>query len=177
MAEDNAFARILNRMNTADTGVTEKTAAAAEPDAATRMLSTVRSVTSSVKKAEVAASATPRASLEKMAADAQQQEEAQLLKQAEFMGAALADGFMERFAQYDAALGNTKVASASQPDLEKVAEAAYVQGIQDMEKRAADEFEAGYNEQLQQVHKLASDIHYIGQQAAQHLVKTARESA
>lgn len=180
MADDNAFARILNRMNTADTGVTEKTAAASnpEPDAASRMLNTVRNVSTVTKKTAAARAESPRASLEKMAAEAQQHEEAQLLKQSQFLGAALADGFMERFAQYDAALSNVKVASAgNSPDLEKVAEAAYAQGLQDMEKRAQDEFEAGYNEQMQHVHKIASDIHYIGQQTAQHIVNAIRQGA
>jgi hypothetical protein len=179
MAEEtNAFARILNRMSTADTGVTEKTAAAAPaPDAAARMLATVRSVSSSVKKEASAPAPSPRAALEKMAAEAQEAEEAQLLKQSHFMGAALADGFMERFAQYDAALSGVKTASA--PDaatLEKVAQEAYLRGAQDMEKRAAAEFEQGYNEQMQQVHKIASDIHYIGQQTAQHLINEARKA-
>ena len=289
MAEENAFARILNRMSAAESGITEKTAGATntpEPDAAARMLSTVRAVTSSVKTAAVVAP-TPKASLEKMAAEAQQAEETQLLKQAQFMGAALADGFMERFAQYDAALSTVKVAegegedprasgpglghylaggpltgayeagegnrmrgfgtgianhlkesligagagglggaalgalisryglkgsagdgaavggglgsylgaagggmhstgttyrevtdpaykTGSQADLQKVAQAAYTQAVQDMEKKAAIEFDAGYNDQLAQIHKVASDVHFIGQQTASALIQQAR---
>ena len=179
MAEENAFARILNRMSAAESGITEKTAGATntpEPDGAARMLSTVRAVTSSVKTAAVAAP-TPKASLEKMATEAQQAEETQLLKQAQFMGAALADGFMERFAQYDVALGDVKTASiapANQDQLQKVAQAAYTQAVQDMEKKAAAEFDAGYNDQLAQIHKVASDVHFIGQQTASSLIQQAR---
>jgi hypothetical protein len=135
MAEENAFARILSRMSAADAGITEKTASAPstpEPDASARMLSTVRAVTTSVKTA-AAAAPTPKASLEKMAAAAQQAEESQLIKQAQHMGAALADGFMERFAQYDAALGEIKVAAvgADPAQLQKVAQAAYAQAVQE----------------------------------------------
>lgn len=179
MSEENAFARILNRMSVADAGITEKTASASntvEPDASARMLSTVRAVTNAVKTAATPA-ATPKDSLEKMAAAAQQAEETQLIKQAQFMGAALADGFMERFAQYDAALGAVKVAETVPADatqLQKVAQAAYAQAVNDMEKKAAAEFEAGYNDQLAQVHKLASDIHVIGQQTASAIVQQAR---
>ena len=182
MAEENAFARILNRMSAADAGITEKTASAPstpEPDASARMLSTVRAVTNSVKTAAVAATPTPKASLEKMAAEAQQAEETQLIKQAQFMGAALADGFMERFAQYDVALGDVKVAATTTvpPDsaqIEKVAQAAYAKAIQDMEKKAAAEFESGYNDQLKQVHKIAADVHFIGQQTAGAIIQQAR---
>lgn len=179
MAEENAFARILSRMSAADAGITEKTASAPstpEPDASARMLSTVRAVTTSVKTAAIAAAPTPKASLEKMAADAQRAEESQLIKQAQHMGAALADGFMERFAQYDAALGEIKVAavSADPAQLQKVAQAAYAQAVQDMEKKAAAEYEAGYNDQLKEVHKIASDVHFIGQQTASAIIQQAR---
>jgi hypothetical protein len=177
MAEENAFARILSRMSAADAGITEKTASAPstpEPDASARMLSTVRAVTNSVKTA--AAAPTPKASLEKMAAEAQQAEESQLIKQAQHLGAALADGFMERFAQYDAALGEIKVAAvgADPAQLQKVAQAAYAQAVQDMEKNAAAEYEAGYNDQLKEVHKIAADVHYIGQQTASAIIQQAR---
>lgn len=179
-----AFSRILNRMQDAESGITEKTAAAEPeaPNAAARMLSTVRSISSTVKTAAASApTLTPVASLERMAKEAQAAEQDQLLKQAQFMGAAVADGFMERFAQYDTALSDqgVKVASsaAAAPNeaiLQKVAEAAYSQAVQDMEKQAAEEYEQGYNDQLQEIHKIASDVHYIGQQTANHLVQEAR---
>lgn len=184
-----AFSRILSRMQDAETGITEKTAAAEPeaPNAAARMLSTVRNISSAVKTASVAPStpATPVASLERMAKEAQAAEQDQLLKQAQFMGAAVADGFMERFAQYDTALASQGVKTAaslpannaeSEAVLQKVAEAAYGQAVQDMEKQAAAEYEQGYNDQLQEIHKIASDVHYIGQQTANHLVQEARSS-
>ena len=182
-----AFSRILNRMQDAESGITEKTAAAAEPEApnaAARMLSTVRSISSTVKTAAAAvAPQTPAASLERMAKEAQAAEQEQLLKQAQFMGAAVADGFMERFAQYDTALNTQgiKVAqtTATPPDealLQKVANAAYSEAVQDMEKKAAAEYDQGYNDQLQEIHKIASDVHYIGQQTANHLIQEARSS-
>ena len=104
-------------------------------------------------------------------------------QEAQHMGAALADGFMERLAQYDAALTSQGIKTAStvpgvSPDqLQRVKEAAYSQAVQDMEKKAAEEFERGYNDQIQGVHKLAADIHYIGQQTASTLIGEARKSA
>lgn len=179
MAEENAFARILSRMQAADTGI-EKTASAApsaEPDAAARMLTTVQAVAKTASAKQEAPATSPRASLEKMAQEAAAAEEAQLLKQAQFMGAALADGFMERFAQYDAALSSTKTASApDQATLEKVAQEAYLRGARDFEKRAAEEYQQGYQDQLAEIHKIASEIHYIGQQTAQQLINEARKS-
>jgi len=183
MAESqDAFARILNRMQEADTGVSVKTAAIASKDApnpAERMLATVRDISSNIKTAAVAprVNTTPVASLELMAKEAQEAEQVQLLKQAQFMGAAVADGFMERFAQYDAALSEQGVKTANAPtnaSLQKVAEAAYGQAVQDMEKKAAAEFDQGYNDQVQEIHKIASDVHYIGQQTASHLIQEAR---
>jgi hypothetical protein len=178
-----AFSRILNRMEAAESGITEKTAEAGPATAspAERMLATVRGISSAVKVASApVASATPADSLERMAKEAQAAEQDQLLKQAQFMGAAVADGFMERFAQYDAALSAQGVKTAAHPQneeyLEKVAAAAYGQAVQDMEKQAAAEFEQGYNDQLQAIHKLAADIHYIGQQSASHLIQQARSS-
>lgn len=182
MAESqDAFARILNRMQEADTGVAVKTASAPAdaPTPAERMLSTVRTISSAVKTAAVAPAvkSTPVASLELMAKEAQEAEQVQLLKQAQFMGAAVADGFMERFAQYDAALSEQGVKTASAPNaavLQKVAETAYGQAVQDMEKKAAAEFDQGYNDQVQEIHKIAADVHYIGQQTASHLIQEAR---
>ena len=179
-----AFSRILNRMSEAEDGITEKTAAAEEPapsDAGSRMLSAVRSISNAVKTAGAPNMVnTPALSLERMAKEAHAAEQDQLLKQAQFMGAAVADGFMERFAQYDTAMSAQGVKTANVvPDeeiLEKVAQAAYSQAIQDMEKTAEDEFEEGYNDQLEAIHKLASDIHYVGQQTANHLVQEARSS-
>lgn len=180
-AEENAFARIMNRLSAADTSISEKTAAVTtqEPDAAAKMLSTVRSISSAVKTAAAPAKpTTPTADLARMAKEAKDAEQSQMEKEAQLLGASVCDGFMARYAQYDAALSSqgVKTASVTEAELNKVAQAAYSQAIQDMEKKAEQEFNSGYNDQMQELHKVAADIHYIGQQTAQHLVSEARKT-
>jgi hypothetical protein len=182
MAEESAFTRILNSLNAADTGVSEKTASAnTTPNAATRLVETVRSVAASTNKTASAKAApvTPAASLEQMAKQAQAAEQEQLVKEAHLMGAAMADGFMERFAQYDVALSGVKTASPAvlpEAQIQKIAEAAYSRAVQDMEKHAEAEFERGYQDQLQEIHKIAADMHFIGQTAASTLINEARKA-
>ena len=230
---DNAFARILANLDNADSGVTEKTAAAkgAPPDAAERMLNAVRAAATSTQTTKTA-SAKPKASvagdLHRMAKTAQLAEAEAMTKQAHLLGSSVCDGFMERFAQYDAALTGMGVKTAGfagDGDMQKVAQAAYQQAQIDMEKTAEAEFERGYsdmmkfgaadfqrgyedtmkygaadfqrgyndtmqymqkngstdfnqgfNDTIEYIHKTASDIHYIGQQAAHALVKQASQT-
>lgn len=181
MAEENAFARILNRMSEADAPVSTKTAAAnPEPtDSSTRMVATVRTISNSIKTATAVPKNTPAQDLAKMAKEAQDAEQGQLLKQAHFMGAAIADGFMERFAQYDTALTTQGVKTAASPSedlLKKATEVGYTQAVKDLEKTAEVEFNRGYQDQLQEVQKIAADIHYIGQQTANTIVDEARNT-
>lgn len=182
MSEENAFTRILNRLNAADSdSVTEKTAAVVAPQtksAEAELLATVRAVSNAVTKTASVSPGRPAASLEKMAKQAFDSENELMSKQAHHMGAALADGFMERFAQYDTALSaqGVKTASADPMLLQKTAEAAYVQAVQDMEKHAAEEYQRGYNDQLEAIHKTASEIHYAGQVVANNIVETLRTS-
>lgn len=188
---DNAFSRILANLDAADQGVTEKTAsdgAVQQDDAGTRMLRVVQNASSAVQPQKTA-SARPQGQvttdLERMAKQAQEAESVQLVKQAHFLGASVCDGFMERFAQYDSALAQQgfKTASADpvqggaydNATLQKVAQDAYQQAVQDMEKTAAADYERGYNETLQTIHKIASDVHYVGQQVARDLVAEARK--
>jgi len=195
MAES-AFQRILSNLDAADAGVTEKTASDAAPpagpDAAQRMLSTVRSVSSALKTgtktAAPAAATTPLApELRRMAKEAKDAEAELMEKQAHTMGSAICDGFMERFAQYDAALGALGVKTAQSipgipgvtvdsTELEKAAQYGYSKAVEDMEKNAATEYERGYDETLEAVYKTASDIHYVGQQAAHELIQQARKT-
>lgn len=170
MAE-NAFARILNRLDESDSAVVEKTAAAvaSTPAVETRMLDTVRRVSESVTKTASVTPGTPAADLSRMAKEAASTEDAMLMKEAGLYGAALADGFMERFAQYDVALTQSGVKTASAPSdaiVKQAAEAGYQRAVVDMEKRAEAEFNRGYQETMQQVHKTAADTHYAGQAMA-----------
>lgn len=188
MAEENAFTRILNRLDTASSGVSEKTASdntpKAPPNSEANLLQTVQAITknASSKTASARTQEQPKSRLELMAKEAQDSENAQMLKQAQFMGAALADGFMERFAQYDSALSQQGIKTAhaapalNEETLQKVAEAAYSKAVQDLEKKAAVDFDNGFNDQLNAVHKVAADVHYIGQQTAAHIIAEARKS-
>lgn len=193
---DTAFQRILSNLDAADGGVTEKTASDAAPhaapDAAQRMLSTVRSVSNALKTntktaAQSSATAPLAPELRRMAKEAKDAEADVMEKQAHAMGSAVCDGFMERFAQYDAALGTLGVKTAQfvpniqgqtvdDGELEKAAQYGYNKAITDMEKTAAAEYERGYDETLEAVYKTASDIHYVGQQAAQELIQQARQT-
>jgi len=176
MATESAFDRILRTLDDADAGVQTKTASAAEPSTEARMLEAVRRVAESSSKvaaAPAAAGNSPSADLQRMAKEAQASEQEALTKQAHFMGAALADGFMERFAQYDVALSNAgvKTAAVNQDTIKEAAAIGYQAAVADMEKTAAAEYERGYNDQLAHIHKVASDIHYGGQAMAASVVE------
>ena len=168
---ENAFERILNRLEESDEGVQTKTAAAAEPSAEARMVETVRRV-SAATATKVASENTPAADLQRMAKQAQALEEQAMAKEAHFMGAAIADGFMERFAQYDLALTNAgvKTASADPNLLKTAAEEGYRAAVADMEKTAEAEYTRGYEDTLRSVHKLAAEIHYGGQAMARDVL-------
>lgn len=179
MSTENAFTRILNRLEDSDSAITEKTASVeTEQTAEANMLAQVRAVSeATTKTASANAPAAPASSLQTMAKTAQEAEQVQLSKQAHFMGAALADGFMERFAVYDTALSAQGVKVASTTDTGQVKEAAaagYRQAVVDLEKRASAQYEQGYNDQMKTIHKTASEIHYAGQATAHNLIEQAR---
>jgi hypothetical protein len=173
---ENAFERILSRLEESDEGIQEKTAAAAEPSAEARMLDTVRRV-SQASATKTASANAPAADLERMAKQAAALEEQALIKEAHFLGAAVADGFMERFAQYDVALNNSgvKTAGANPETVKAAAEEGYRAAVADMEKHAADEYQRGYEDTLRTVHKLASEIHYGGQTMARNILQQAQK--
>lgn len=176
MPEDNAFSRILNRMSDSDSAVTEKTASVSpEVTSEARMLQQVRTVSEAATK--TASAPAPATALQEMAKSAQASEQELLTKQAHFMGAAVADGFMERYAAYDTALSaqGVKTASTSNPLVVKqAAQAGYQQAVTDMEKQASAQYAQGYKDQLKAIHKTAAEIHYTGQMVAHNLVEQSR---
>jgi len=187
MSNENAFTRILSRLDESDPAVTEKTASVqAVQSVEARMLEQVRAVSdSTAKTASANAPAAPASDLASMAKSAQASEQAQLTKQAQFMGAAIADGFMTRFAAYDTALSEqgVKVAAVApiqtapaNGQVKEAAQAGYQQAVVDMEKRANAQYEQGYKDQLTAIHKTAAEIHYAGQMVAHNLVEQARQA-
>lgn len=106
--------------------------------------------------------ASPRSDLEKIATDLVEAEKEALQKEANFYGAAVADGFMSRVNMYTEAAANVqKTAGDANIDVEKIAAEAvrgYVETKARMEKEASDEYVRGYNETLSQIEKVASDV-------------------
>jgi len=174
MATDNTIERILSRLTDADDGVAEKTAAVAAPSTEARMLDTVRRISTAAvtKTASAAQAAAPASDLQTIAKEAAAAEEAALEAQTKRLGAVFADSFMERYAQYDAALSAAGVKTAAvNPELVKqAAEDGYRRAVADMEKRAEEEYQRGYQDQLKAIHKTASEIHYAGQSMAHAVI-------
>jgi hypothetical protein len=128
---------------------TEKTAAAAAPASAPQ--------------------ATPEGDLLKMAEDLSNAEEQAMQKQASILGAAMCDGFMERFAQYEGAAAQVApqpaktaaVHAVADPSIEMIKSAAQDPGFQkfaaenpDLVKEA---FDLGYQQTYGQLVKQAQD--------------------
>ncbi len=163
---------------------TEKTAAAAAPVAAPAsvdpILATVQALTS--KSASDAAASAPAAlpSLDKMASDLAAAETDAFVAQSKLAGAAFCDSFMARLSGYDTQIGAktaSAVAVASNVDLEKIAAAAYAKGVADSEKHAADDYQAGFDETVQELHKTAAEIHIAGQQCAARVLSEMTKAA
>lgn len=193
----------LNESRAADqTGI--KTASANDgkngpstPDALRAALrDTLASAPSSEKTASAEPAANPAGDLMKLAEDLTSAEEEALMKQAAVYGAAMCDGFMARFAQYDEAAGalpEVKTAAAQQqqvatgdadleaiktaaandpefvkfasenPDLVKeAADLGYRQTMDQLVKTAEADFESGYNDTMQEMHKMASECYKAG---------------
>lgn len=125
---------------------------------------------------------TPQDTLVKMAGDMNALESDMLVKEANFYGAAVCDGFMARMSEYEksAETIQTEEKTASTEtldvDVEKVASDAFAAGYEDtMEKVASDAFAAGYTETMDKLaeeafafgytdalEKVASDVHATG---------------
>ena len=177
----NSFERIMSRLADAENGVTEKTAEVKEAseDKAAKMLAKVREISASSAKTAAAPVTSPVEDLQKIAESAAKLENDALVKEAQFLGAAIADGFMARFAAYDTALTSQGVKTASTPsvDLEKLAQDAYAQGQADLEKQAAESYNQGYQEQMSEVAKTAAVIHLAGQNTAREIVEHNAKNA
>lgn len=170
----NALERILSRLEQNDEAISTKTASveSVEPSAEEKMLSTVRSLTEATTKTANTANepSAPVASLEKLASDAQAAESQILTQKAASLGAALADGFMERFAQYDTALGDVAVKTASTVDTAALTKEAYAAARADLEKQAAADYQQGYNDQLVEIQKVAAHCHLSGRASAANVL-------
>ena len=139
------------------------------------------------------ASQAPIAGLVKMASDLVDAEEEALMKQAQVYGAAICDGFMARYAQYEQAADTvapqqTKTAAINDGDFQKFAQAnpeltkeAYDLGYRTkmaaLQKEANDQFEAGHNDTMEEIHKLASAVYKHGVEWGQWAVKSAQANA
>jgi hypothetical protein len=135
------------------------------------------------------ASQAPVAGLVKMASDLVNAEEEALMKQAQVYGAAICDGFMARYAQYEQAANEVvpqqaKTAAATDVDFQKFAQEnpeltkeAYDLGYRtkmaELQKQADERFQAGYNDTMNEVHKTAAALYKHGTEWAQWAVKTA----
>lgn len=167
----NALEQILSRLEQDDAYTTEKVAevAAPTPSAEARMLETVQAMTNTTVKTAGDVES-PSESLRELAKTAQEAEEQILGQKAASLGAALADGFMARFAQYDTALADVEVKTASSVDTDSLVKQAYAAAREDLEKQAQAEYERGYQDQLAEIQKVAAHIHLAGQQSARNVI-------
>lgn len=149
-------------------GVTsEKVAASNTGDALRQAL---RDATAGGATEKQASTGSPVADLMKTAAAVADAEHDALLKEAQLYGAAVADSFVARLAQHNAALeqmnGGAKVASVQDGGFEKfasenpalvkeAAELGYTTTQQQMEKLAEAAYEKGYNETVEAIYKTA----------------------
>lgn len=188
--------RLGESRSAAETGI--KTASATPSNGTSHnpeaLRSALHSALSSTEKTASAAPAptapmqTPEGDLLKIAEDLTNAEEQAMQKQASILGAAMCDGFMERFAQYEEAAGQVaptaktaamqgqdpaletiKTAAqdpafqkfaAENPDLVKEAfDLGYQQTYGQLVKQAQDEFQRGYDETMTQVHQKAAEVY------------------
>lgn len=158
-------------------------------------------INSGSEKTASAASPTqqaPLGDLHKMASDLANAEEEALLKQAQVYGAAIADGFMARYAQYEDAANAVAPAHApayataqktagagddfqkfasENPELTKEAfDLGYRTKMAALQKEANEQFAAGYNDTMNEVHKTASALYKHGAEWGQWAVKTAEQA-
>jgi hypothetical protein len=203
------IAKILNRLEASEQAATAgvKTAAdrSTEPAAPTAdaLRNELRQALSVVTTEKTAAAQTgpsqqtPVGGLVKMASDLVDAEEEALMKQAQVYGAAICDGFMARYAQYEQAANEVAPApaktAAAQPaqvdgDFQKFAQEnpeltkeafdlGYRTKMAELQKQADERFQAGYEDTMQEVHKVASALYKHGAEWAQWAVKTSEANA
>lgn len=186
--------KILEDLKKASPAVETKTAAAktetAQPskvaqakDELVQALRRAETASTKTAAAAEAPAATPVTELEKVAADLAAADQEALVKEAQFYGAAIADGFMARLQQYEKAAESLPAAekTASAPaDVEKIASEAvrgYVETQHAIKVAADREFNRGYQDTLKEVEKIASDMYGQGaHDAAAVLEKIAAEA-
>ena len=171
---------ILQDLNTVTSGA-EKTAE--QKDTSSKVAEAEKELVAALERAETEmstskvaeAQTTPKSDLEKIASDLVAAENEAIQKEANFYGAAVADGFMARINTYnDAAVNLQKTAEFSDTDVEKIASEAirgYVETKSRMEKEASDEYVRGYNDTLAQVEKVAADVFTRGAADCVELLK------
>jgi hypothetical protein len=166
-------------------------ASAPSGDAGERLKQALKEATAP-EATKTAGAGSPVDDLTKLAADLSKAEHEALMKEAQSYGAAVCDGFMARAAQYKQAADQlppveVKTASVGQTDdtFEKFAAAnadlvkeAAQQGyraaadtIRDLHQRA---FDAGWNAQVTQIHKLGCEAFVAGFKVANDLVAEAQ---
>lgn len=130
---------------------------------------------------KTAATTSPVQDLVKIASDLSATEHDALVKEANLYGAAVADGFMLRLAQYNTASSQVaaaqptptaKVAAADDsfekfasenPEMVKeAAQLGYDSTMLQLQKLSQDAYDAGWNNTVAHVHKLASDSFVAG---------------
>jgi hypothetical protein len=219
------IAKIMQRLN--ESRATEqggiKTASATpaptSPDALRAALrDTLSAAPQTMKTAAVAPTANPTGDLLKLAEDLTSAEEEALLKQASLYGAAMCDGFMARYAQYeeaanqvapvvktaaaqatvpvqtpmqfpaDAGLETIKMAAANDPAFQKFAaenpdlvkeavDLGYRQTWDALVKQANDDFQRGYEDTLQETHKMAAECYKTGAIMINNVLRTMQSAA
>jgi len=211
------IAQIMKRLDesrSADQGI--KTASVAQTAAPTTdALRTALRSSLAVGQEKTAAftQATPTGDLLKMAEDLTNAEEAAMMKQASIYGAAMCDGFMARYGQYENAAMDVaptyKTASAQQPsyqqpayqqdsELDAIKTAAadpsfqkfasenpdlvkeafdlgYQQEMGNLVKTAEEDFQHGYNDTIQEVHKIASEVYKQGAYTINHVIRALQQ--
>ena len=156
---------------------TEKAAS----DTGARLKAALHEVTNPVAApAEKKASNTPIADLTKLAADTASAEHEALVKEAQLYGAAVADGFMARLAQYDAAAEKVAAqlptpATRVPAHLEKqAADLGYANTMGQLEKLAGAAYTQGFNDTVAQIYKVAHSSFVDGYKHACELITAAR---
>lgn len=161
----------------ADAGVTAPALASEQS-----LLSTIQAVTQKSAAAAPAASSSAIPALDDMAAKLAGAENESLVALSKLAGAAFCDSFMARASSFKvdetakiaADAANTGITTAT---IEKVAHDAYLKGIADAEKKAQDEYQRGLDETLEGVHKIASEVHLFGQDAAKQVIAEMAKGA
>ena len=160
----------LNKTASAEAPKAEKATTKKVAQAKTELLDALKRVEASTANEKTAAVApAPAAELQKIAADLAAADQEAIIKEAHVYGAAVADGFIARLGQYDAAAGSVEKTAAA-VDVEKIAEEAvrgYIETDRQIKTAAQAEFQRGYQETVAEIEKVATDCYGQGVQDCQ----------